>query len=74
MRSNIQGQRIEEWRTDYNNERPHMALGGLTLSEWTQVRVRITRPINHGRPCPKIGGRQHKMAHAKGRTKASSCA
>jgi putative transposase len=23
-------QRIEEWRTDYNTERPHMALGGLT--------------------------------------------
>ena len=23
-------QRIDEWRTDYNTERPHMALGGLT--------------------------------------------
>ena len=23
-------QRIEEWRTDYNTERPHMAIGGLT--------------------------------------------
>ena len=24
--------RIEEWRTDYNEDRPHTALGGLTPS------------------------------------------
>ena len=25
---------IEEWRTDYNNHRPHTSLGGLTPNEF----------------------------------------
>ena len=36
-------QRIEEWRTDYNNERPHMALGGLTPKAYADQLDRARR-------------------------------
>ena len=29
-------QKIEEWRCDYNQERPHSALGDLTPAEFAQ--------------------------------------
>jgi putative transposase len=28
--------RIEEWRTEYNHDRPHMALGGLTPASYAK--------------------------------------
>ncbi|MFM8800263.1 MAG: transposase [Tagaea sp.] len=36
-------QRIEEWRTDYNNERPHMALGGLTPKAYADQIYRVQK-------------------------------
>lgn len=44
-------QRIEEWRRDYNEERPHSALGYLTPAEFAARKVAVAPP-----PFPPLGG------------------
>jgi len=36
-------ERIEQWRIDYNEDRPHMALGGLTPKAFAQQAIEARR-------------------------------
>ena len=43
-------ERIEHWRRDYNDTRPHMALGGLTPSAFAQQShqaQKVASALNH---------------------------
>ena len=48
-------QKIEQWRTDYNEFRPHSSLNGLTPSELEDKEMKLNAEFSN-KVCPNNGG------------------